>query len=91
MLSRAQMTRVRQILESAPPRSIRTFCLAHLAAAAKIPSGHLADLAAFVRILGAHGDCDMQVGGICDAHGHDSDDLLVWRPDRPAAPRTLRA
>jgi hypothetical protein len=87
MLSRAQLTRVRQILESAPPRFIRTFCLKHLAAAAKIPPRHLSDLTAFVRILGAQGDCDMQVGGICDAEGHDSDDLLLWRPDRPAAPR----
>jgi hypothetical protein len=53
MLSRAQEARVRDVL--APPGTIRTYCLEHLAAVVKIPPGHRADLAAFVRSLREHG------------------------------------
>jgi hypothetical protein len=45
MLSRAQEARVRDVLANHPPRTIQTYCLEHLAAAVKIPSGHVADLA----------------------------------------------
>ena len=51
MLSRAQEARVRGVLANHPPGTIQTYCLEHLAAAAQIPLGHGADLAAFVRGL----------------------------------------
>jgi hypothetical protein len=51
MLSRAQEARVRDVLVNHPPGTIQTYCLEHLAAAVKIPPGHLADPAAFVRSL----------------------------------------
>ena len=55
MLSRAQEARVRDILGNHPPGIIQRYCLEHLAAAVRIPRGHLADLAAFVRSLREHG------------------------------------
>lgn len=55
MLSRAQEARVRDALANHPPGTIQTYCLEHLAAAAKIPLGHGADLAAFVRASGSTG------------------------------------
>ena len=55
MLSRAQEARVRDVLGDHPPGTIQTYCLDHLAAAAKIPPGHLADLAVFVRACGSTG------------------------------------
>jgi hypothetical protein len=33
----------------------------------------------------AKGACEARSRGFCDAEGHDTDDLLVWRPDPPAA------
>jgi hypothetical protein len=33
--------------------------------------------------LRAKGDYEARYGGFCDAGGHDTDDLLVWRPDSP--------
>jgi len=55
MLSRAQEARVRGILWSGPPGIIRTYCLEHLAIAAKIPPGHMSDLAVFARTLHERG------------------------------------
>lgn len=90
MLSRAQEARVREILGSHPPGTIQTYCLEHLAAAAKIPQGHLADLAAFVRTLREHGVCQTQYGGTCDADAHETKRLLIWGPPTPMATRDLR-
>ena len=90
MLSRAQEARVRDVLVDHPPGTIQTYCLEHLAAAVKIPPGHLADLAAFVRNLREHGACQTQYGGTCDADAHETDRVLIWGPapmaGRPAAP-----
>jgi hypothetical protein len=83
MLSRAQEARVRDVLANHPPGTIQTFCLAHLAVAATIPPGHLADLAAFIRGIREHGQCETQHGGVCDVFGHETSQLLVWGP--PAA------
>jgi hypothetical protein len=80
MLSRAQEARVREVLGSHPPGTIRTYCLEHLATAAKIPAGHAPDLAAFVRKLREHGDCQTRIGGVCDAEGHETKELLAWGP-----------
>jgi len=80
MLSRAQEGRVREVLGSHPSGTIRTYCLEHLATAAKIPAGHAADLAAFVRTLRKHGDCQTRSGGVCDAEGHERSSS--WRGDR---------
>ena len=77
VLSRAQETRVRSILWGS---SSRTHCLEHLATAAKIPSGHLSDLAAFVRTLHERGDCQRRFGGFCDADRHETKQTLVWGP-----------
>ncbi len=82
MLSRAQEARVRDVLANHPPGTIQTYCLEHLAAAAKIPLGHGADLAAFVRGLREHGACETQYGGACDAYGHETKQLLIWGPAR---------
>jgi hypothetical protein len=38
-----------------PPGTIRRYCFEHVATAAKIPAGHAANLAAFVRVLREHG------------------------------------
>ncbi len=43
MLSRAQEARVRAILWSGPPGPVETYCLEHLATAAKLPPGHMSD------------------------------------------------
>ena len=87
MLSRAQEARVRDVLRDQPPGTIRTYCLEHLAAAMKIPPGHPADLAAFVRSLREHGTCQTQYGGICDADAHETDRVLIWGPPTPSARR----
>ncbi len=80
MLSRAQEARVRDVLGTHPPGTIQTYCLEHLASGAKIPASHAADLAAFVRTLREHGHCQTRAGGVCDAQGHETDQLLVWGP-----------
>jgi len=80
MLSRAQEARVQAILWSSPPRTIQTYCLEHLATAAKIPPGHLPDLAVFVRTLHERGDCQRRFGGFCDADRHETKQTLVWGP-----------
>ncbi len=80
MLSRAQEARVRDALTHHPSGTIQTYCLEHLAAAAQIPRSHAADLAAFVRTLHERGDCQRRLGGFCDAHGHQTTQLLVWGP-----------
>ena len=87
MLSRAQEARVRAILWNSPPGTIQTYCLEHLATAAKIPPGHLSDLAVFVRTLHERGDCQRRFGGFCDAARHETRQTLVWGPPtRLAAP-----
>lgn len=78
MLSRAQETRVREALGDHPHGTIRTFCLEHLAAAARVPTEHADDLAAYVRLLRSRGVCQTRTGGFCDAEGHHTDMLLVW-------------
>ena len=80
MLSRAQEARVRAILWSSPPGATQTYCLEHLATAAKISSGHLSDLAIFVRTLHERGDCQRRSGGFCDADRHETRQTLVWGP-----------
>jgi hypothetical protein len=86
MLSRAQEARVRTILWNCPAGTIQTYCLEHLATTAKIPSGHLPDLAAFVRTLHERGDCQRRFGGFCDADRHETRQILVWGlPTRLAA------
>ncbi len=77
MLSRAQEARVRATLWSS---SSKSYCLEHLATAAKIPSGDLSDLAAFVRTLHERGDCQRRFGGFCDASAHETRQTLAWGP-----------
>ncbi len=90
MLSGAQEARVRVALANHPPGTIQTFCLEHLAAAATISPGHLPDLAVFVRTLHERGECRRHVGGFCDAHGHETNELLVRGPRaRPASQQRL--
>jgi hypothetical protein len=89
ILSRAQEVRVREALGDHPPGTIRTFCLGHLAVAAKVPTEHAADLAAFVRVLRSRGDCQTHDGGFCDAEAHHTDTLLVWKPLNKAAAQDL--
>jgi hypothetical protein len=88
MLSRAQEARVRDALGDHPPGTIQMYCLEHLAAATKIPPGHLADLVAFVRSLREHGACQTQYGGICDADAHETDGVLIWGPPTHMAGRS---
>ena len=83
MLSRAQEARVLAVLGDCPSGTLRTYCLDCLAAAVNIPPAHAADLVAFVQASRAKGDYEARYGGFCDAGGHDTDDLLVWRPDSP--------
>ncbi len=83
MLSRAQEARVLEVLGACPSGTLRTYCLDCLAAAVNIPPARAADLVAFVQASRATGDCEARFGGFCDAGGHDTDDLLVWRPDSP--------
>ena len=81
MLSSAQEARVLDLLADCPSGTVRTYCLELLAAAVKIPPALTADLITFVQALRARGACEGRYGGFCDADGHDTDDLLVWRPD----------
>ena len=83
MLSPAQEARVLEVLGDCPSGTLKTYCLDCLAAAVKIPPAHAADLVAFVQASRAKGDCEVRYGGFCDADGHDTDALLVWRPDSP--------
>lgn len=87
MLSRAQEARVRDALANHLPGTIRTYCLDHLAVVATIPAGHLADLAAFIRGLREHGQCETHYGGVCDVFGHQTNQLLVWGPAAPGVAR----
>ena len=80
MLSRAQEARVQAILWSNSAGTIHTYCLEHLATAAKIPPGHLPDHAVFVRTLHERGDCQRRFGGFCDADRHETKQTLVWGP-----------
>ena len=80
MLSRAQEARVRTILWSSPAGTVQTYCLEHLATAAKIPPGHMSDLAVFARTLHERGDCQRRFGGFCDADRHETKQILVWGP-----------
>lgn len=80
MLSRAQEARVREVLWTSSSATIKTYCLEHLATAAKIPPGHIQDLAAFIRMLHERGDCQRRFGGFCHAHGHETKQTLVWGP-----------
>ena len=84
MLSRAQETRVLEVLGDCSSGTLRTYCLDHLTAAVKIPPTPAADLIAFLQAMRAKGDCEAQYGGFCDADGHDTEDLLVWIRDSPA-------
>jgi len=77
MLSRAQEARVRDVLANHPPGTIQTYCLEHLAAAVKIPPGHLAGPAAFVRSLREHGARQIRYGGTCGSGGHATPRILV--------------
>jgi hypothetical protein len=87
MLSRAQEARIRAIVWSSPMGTIRTYCLEHLASAATIPSGHLPDLAAFLRSLHERGDCQRRFGGFCNAGEHETRQILLWGPPtRTVAP-----
>ena len=94
MLSRAQEVRVREVLGNHPPGITQAYCLEHLAAATKIPPGHLADLAVFVRSLREHGACHTRHGGICDADAaHETERVVIWGSptpiaERPAEPNT---
>jgi hypothetical protein len=90
MLSRAQEARVRDALTHHPPGTIQLYCLEHLAAAALIPPAHLADLAAFVRVLREHGTCQTQYGGLCDADAHETARLLIWGPPTLMSARLSR-
>ena len=80
MLSRAQEARVRAVLWSSPAGIAQTYCLEHLGSAAKIPPGHISDLAVFVRTLHERGDCQRRFGGFCDADKHETRQTLVWGP-----------
>jgi len=90
MLSRAQEARVREILGNHLPGAIHTYCLEHLAAAAQIPLGHLADLAAFVRNLRACGACLTHFGGTCSLGGHPTARLLISARSSPARQEARR-
>jgi len=80
MLSRAQEARVREVLGNHPPGVLAAYCVEHLAASARIPPAHIADLAAFVRSLRAYGGCQTRYGGVCDAGAHETRRLLVTGP-----------
>ena len=66
MLSRAQEARVRAILWSGPPGTIRTYCLEHLA------------IAATIRALHEKGDCQRRFGGFCDARPSSGNHRHGW-------------
>jgi hypothetical protein len=89
MLSRAQEIRVREILWSGPAGTVQTYCLEHLAIAAKIPPGHMSDPAVFVRTLHERGDCQRRFGGFCDADRHETKQTLVWGPPTRLAAQGL--
>jgi hypothetical protein len=90
MLSRAQEARVRDVLANHPPGTIQAYCLEHLAAAVKIPPGHLADRRCSFGACGSTGACQTCYGGICDADAHETDRVLIWGPPTPVAVRGKR-
>lgn len=90
MLSRAQEARVRALLWSGPAGTVQTYCLEHLATAARILPGHLSDLAVFVRTLHERGDCQRRFGGFCDADRHETKQTVVWGPPAQLVAQGLR-
>ncbi len=78
MLSRTQEATVLEVLCGNVSGTARTYCLEHLAAAARVPPGHIGDLAALVRSLRMMGDCETRPSGFCDANRHETRKLLVW-------------
>lgn len=80
MLSRRQEDRVLKILggTTTTAGAPTTYCLEHLAAAGRVPPGHIHDLAAFIRALVMMGECEARPRGFCDANAHQTDHLLVW-------------
>jgi hypothetical protein len=83
MLSCAQEARVLEVLGDCPSGILRTYCLDCLTTAVNILPAHAADLVVFVQASRAKGGYEVRYGGFCDAGGHDTGDLLVWRPDSP--------
>ena len=89
MLSRAQEARIRALIWGSSPGTLLTYCLEHLATAARIPATHMSDLAVFVRTLHERGDCQRRFGGFCEAGRHETRQTLVWGPvPRERAGRT---
>jgi len=81
MLSRAQEARVQAILWSSSAGTIHTYCLEHLATAAKIPPPGTCQISRSSSepcMSGAN--CQRRSGGFCDAGRHETKQTLVWGP-----------
>lgn len=71
---------MREVLGNPLPGTSCRYYVEHLATTAKIPPGHMSDLAVFVGILHESGHGQRLFGGFCDADRHETRQTLVWGP-----------
>lgn len=80
-LSRMEENSVGRVLDSNSPGSpVTGYCLAHLAAATNVRRERRTDLATYVRALAGAGECEVQLGGFCNAGQHFVSEIVIWGP-----------
>jgi hypothetical protein len=88
VLSRSQEERVLAVLQRQLPGSLPLgYCVAHLAAAAKVKPDQHVHLARFLYAVVRKGQCEILEEGLCTAGGHEAHELVVLgRSLAPAEP-----
>jgi hypothetical protein len=88
VLSRSQEERVLAVLQRQLPGSLPLgYCVAHLAAAAKVKPEQYVHLARFLYAVVRKGQCEIVEEGLCTAGGHEVHEIVVrGRSLAPAEP-----
>jgi hypothetical protein len=88
VLSRSQEERVLAVLQRQLPGSLPLgYCVAHLAAAAKVKPEQHVHLARFLYAVLRKGQCEILEEGLCSAGGHEVFEIIVrGRASFPAEP-----
>jgi hypothetical protein len=78
VLSRSQEERVLAVLQRQLPGSLPLgYCIAHLAAAAKVKPEQHVHLGRFLHAVLRKGQCEILEGGLCSAGGHQVLEMVV--------------
>ena len=90
VLSRSQEERVLAVLQRQLPGSLPLgYCVAHLAAAAKVKPEQYVHLARFLYAVVRKGQCEIVEEGLCTAGGHEVHEIVVrGRATSLAEPRS---